>query len=92
MRACTVTLLILLPLSFLDTAHAQQPQRLSSPGATPAVWGVLELPRTPGAHPWVVILPGSFGWRPAYAQVARALADSGFTALALNYIDTLEIS
>jgi len=32
-----------------------------------------------------VLLPGSAGWRPIYATVARELADSGFVALALDY-------
>lgn len=86
MRTFTKILLLCLLTVCFDSARAQEPQLLSSPGATPAVWGVLEKPRAPGAHPGVVILPGSFGWRPAYAQVARALADSGFTALALEYM------
>jgi len=49
------------------------------------VWGVLEIPRLPGTHPGVVVLHGASGWRPSYALYARALADSGFVALAINY-------
>jgi carboxymethylenebutenolidase len=52
---------------------------------SPAVWGVLELPRTPGPHSGVVLLPGSAGWRPDYAGIARTFADSGFVALAIDY-------
>jgi len=85
MRHPTLTLLILLLLPFPRTAKAQEPQRLSGPDISPAVWGVLELPHAPGPHAGVIILHGSFGWRPAYAQFARALADSGFVALAINY-------
>jgi len=66
-------------------AQAQEPKLLSGPGVSPGVWGVLETPRLPGPHPGVVILHGSSGWRPAYAQYARALADSGYVALAINY-------
>ena len=77
--------LVFLLLAFLRTANAQEPRRLSGPDISPAVWGVLELPDAPGPHAGVIILHGSFGWRPAYAQFARALADSGFVALAIDY-------
>jgi dienelactone hydrolase len=33
----------------------------------------------------VVLLPGSYGWRPDYARFARTFADSGFVALAIDY-------
>lgn len=82
MRLPTLTFLV---LAFLHTANGQEPQRLSGPDISPAVWGVLELPHAPGPHAGVIILHGSFGWRPTYAQFARALADSGFVALAINY-------
>jgi dienelactone hydrolase len=65
--------------------NAQQPKRLSGSEGSPAVHGVLELPRTLGPHPAVVLLHGSLGWSPAYAHLARALADSGFVALAVDY-------
>jgi dienelactone hydrolase len=74
-----------LQLVFMPTAQAQEPKLLSGPGISPSVWGVLELPSTPGPHPGVVILHGSAGWRPAYAEYAKGLADSGFVALAINY-------
>lgn len=76
-----ICLLVLRP----HAGAAQEPQRLTRPDITPAVWGVLETPHTVGPHPAVIILPGSAGWRPAYAQLARAFADSGFAALALDY-------
>jgi carboxymethylenebutenolidase len=38
-----------------------------------------------GPHPGVVLLLGSTGWRPSYAELDRSLADSGFVALALAY-------
>ena len=66
-------------------ADAQEPRKLSRPGISPGVWGVLELPHTPGPYPGIVILHGSRGWRTEYAQYARALADSGFVALAINH-------
>lgn len=59
--------------------------RLTGPEVTPAVFGILEVPATPGPHPAVVILPGSAGWRPEYGRIARAFADSGLVALALDY-------
>ena len=86
MRISAEILLIVFLAALVNSAHAQEPQLLSSPGVSPAVWGVLEKPAAPGAHPGVVILPGSYGWRPAYALIARALADSGFTVLALDYM------
>jgi len=85
MRLPTLTLLTSVLLAFFRSANAQEPQRLSGPDVSPAVWGVLELPRAPGPHPAVVVLHGSFGWRPVYAEIARVLADSGFVALAINY-------
>jgi dienelactone hydrolase len=63
----------------------QEPERLSGPDVSPAVWGILKTPRTPGPHAGVILLPGAAGWRPAYADLAGVLADSGFVTLALNY-------
>ena len=74
-----------MPLVCGSIGMAQEPKLLSGPGISPSVWGVLEVPSTPGPHPGVVILHGSAGWRPAYAEYARGLADSGFVALAINY-------
>lgn len=64
---------------------APTPQRLTGTGIAPAVWGVLEIPATPGPHAAVVLVPGSHGWRSDYARFARSFADSGFVALALDY-------
>jgi len=61
------------------------PHRLTGSGVSPAVWGIVELPQTPGPHPAVLLLPGSYGWRPDYARFARSFADSGFVALAIDY-------
>ncbi|MES2306564.1 MAG: dienelactone hydrolase family protein [Gemmatimonadota bacterium] len=61
------------------------PRRLTGPGVSPAVWGILEVPAAPGPHPAVLLLPGSYGWRPDYARFARSFADSGFVALAIDY-------
>ena len=33
----------------------------------------------------MILLPGSAGWRPDYARFAKAFADSGFVALAIDY-------
>jgi carboxymethylenebutenolidase len=61
------------------------PKQLSDPDVSPAVWGVLKTPRMPGLHPGLIFLPGSAGWRPEYAQVAKSSADFGFVALAVDY-------
>lgn len=61
------------------------PSRLTGTGVTPAVWGVLRVPTSPGTHPGVILLPGSSGWHADYATFAKALADSGFVALAIDY-------
>ena len=63
----------------------QTPERLTGNEGAPGVWGVLEVPQAPGPHAGVVVLHGSAGWRPLYAEVARSFADSGFVALALDY-------
>lgn len=65
------------------TAAAQQPYRLTD--VAPAVWGVLVTPRALGTHPGVILLPGSSGWKPTYADLARRLSESGFVVLALDY-------
>ncbi len=78
----TISLVVLF---FPAVAAAQQPQRLSGPNVSPAVWGVVATPQAPGAHPAVILLPGSSGWRVPYADIAGQLAQSGFVALALDY-------
>ena len=67
------------------TSGVPRPHRLTGPGVSPPVWGVLEVPQTPGPHEAVILLPGSYGWRPDYARFARAFADSGFVTLAIDY-------
>ena len=67
------------------TSGAARPHRLTGTGVSPAVWGVLEVPQTPGPHEAVILLPGSYGWRPDYARFARTFADSGFVTLAIDY-------
>ncbi|MEO5799244.1 MAG: dienelactone hydrolase family protein [Gemmatimonadales bacterium] len=67
------------------TSVAPRTQRLTGPGVSPGVWGVLELPHTPGPHAAVILLPGSYGWRGDYAGFAKTFADSGFVALAIDY-------
>jgi len=69
----------------LSCGAANEPRRLSAPEVAPGVWGVLAEPRGAGPHPGVVLLHGSAGWRPSYADLARALADEGFVALAVDY-------
>jgi len=83
----TILQIFMTCLFFICTSitPAQTPQRVSGLGVSPAVWGVLEVPQTPGPHPGVVILGGSAGWRPAYADIAKAFADTGFAALAVDY-------
>lgn len=78
--------LLALPLLFAGcTSGGPRPHQLTGAGVSPAVWGVLELPQTPGPHEAVILLPGSYGWRPDYARFARTFADSGFVALAIDY-------
>ncbi len=68
-------------------AAPAQPRPVTGEGVVPAVWGVLEVPATPGPHPGVILLPGAGGWGSGqrYSQLARLLADSGFAALAIDY-------
>ena len=85
-----VRVLAFLICSFLMQADAraavaQDPVRLSVSDVAPAVWGVVETPLEAGSHPGVILLHGSAGWQPMYAAIARALADSGFVTLALDY-------
>jgi carboxymethylenebutenolidase len=85
MRILSLLFGILIFAFAVADAATYEPRRISKDEMTPAVWGVIELPRTPGPHPAVIILPGSSGWRPDYAKVAEEFADSGFVALALDY-------
>jgi carboxymethylenebutenolidase len=85
MRFISKSFLTFLFVVFHHTANAQEPRQLTDTAVSPAVWGVLEIPVTPGPHPAVVILHGGFGWRPIYPQYAKSLADSGFVALAIDY-------
>jgi carboxymethylenebutenolidase len=79
------TLLLMFSLGLILKINAQEPVKISDSDLFPAVWGVLETPDLPGPHAGVILLTGSAGWRPIYAQIARAFADSGFVALALDY-------
>ncbi len=85
MRFMPPRLLALLLILCPRISLAQQPQRLTGPEVSPAVWGVIETPGTPGPHAGVILLPGSGGWQPTYAELAKAFADSGFVALAVDY-------
>ena len=85
MRVMRPRLMALPLLLAACTGSAPRPHRLTGPGVSPAVWGVLEAPTTPGPHEAVILLPGSYGWRPDYARFARTFADSGFVALAIDY-------
>jgi carboxymethylenebutenolidase len=51
----------------------------------PGVLGRIEVPDSPGPHPGVVLLHGAVGWRPELVQLASVLADSGLTALVIDY-------
>lgn len=59
--------------------------RLPGADGSPAIYGTLTLPTTPGPHPAVILLPGSAGWRPEYERLAKPFADSGVVALTLDY-------
>lgn len=80
-------LVFLIFFAVLNThfSMGQVPQKLSKPDIIPAVYGVLEIPQTPGPHPAVVILHGSNGWFPVYDSLAKVFADSGFVALTIDY-------
>jgi carboxymethylenebutenolidase len=80
-----VVRLLALPLILAACTNGASPRLLTGAGVAPAVWGVLEVPASPGPHPGVILLPGSSGWRPDYARFAKAFADSGFVALAIDY-------
>jgi len=72
-------------LATVACSRVPAPRRLTAAGVVPAVWGVLEVPASPGPHPGVILLAGSAGWRPDYARFAKTFADSGFVALAIDY-------
>jgi carboxymethylenebutenolidase len=84
MRLAALSFLVFLFLH-AGPGYCQDPERLSGPEISPAVWGVVEAPHTPGPHAGVILLPGAAGWRPVYAELARVFADSGFVTLALDY-------
>ena len=84
MRLAVLSFLVFL-FSRVVPGFCQEPERLSGPEVSPAVWGVLQTPRTPGTHAGVILLPGAAGWRPVYADLAGVFADSGFVTLALDY-------
>lgn len=85
MQATRVRLITLTLVFAACTDGVPTPHRLTASGVSPAVWGILEVPSSPGPHAAVVLLPGSYGWRPDYARFAKAFADSGFVALAIDY-------
>lgn len=85
MRVTRLGLLVLSLVGVSCTSGVPTPHRLTGPGVSPAVWGVVEIPASPGPHAAVVLVPGSYGWRPDYARFARSFADSGFVALAIDY-------
>lgn len=85
MLASRLRLLLLTLAGLACGGSVPSPHRLTDPGVSPAVWGVLEIPAAPGPHAAVLLVPGSHGWRPDYARFARSFADSGFVALAIDY-------
>ena len=78
-------LIICLSFFLSRNGNCQESQLLTKSGLVPELHGFLDKPDSPGTHPAVVILYGSAGWRPIYANIAKNLADSGFVALALDY-------
>lgn len=68
-----------------NAARAQKAALLTPDSVSPGIYGFLATPPKPGIYPGLIILHGSAGWRPAYAEYARMLADSGFAALAIDY-------
>ena len=66
-------------------AICQESILLSDPGREPEVHGQIIRPEGPGAHPAVIILYGSSGWRPEYVTIAGDLASEGFVSLVLDY-------
>lgn len=82
-----VPLLLVWSLLLTDSlaCAVQSPERLTGNDVVPGIWGVVEMPQAPGPHPAVILLHGSAGWHPWYAEVARSYADFGFVALALDY-------
>jgi carboxymethylenebutenolidase len=84
-RAISSAWSVPLLLVLAGCSGAARPRKVTGADVSPAVWGVLELPATAGPHEAVVLLPGSYGWRPDYVRFARTFADSGFVALAVDY-------
>jgi dienelactone hydrolase len=72
------------PLPYMNSLLGTK--QISGPKIVPAVWGVLEIPHTPGPHPGVILLTGSSGWKDAYPEIAKSLSASGFVALAIDYL------
>jgi len=71
----------------LSTSYSIKGQTLkiiTEPNVSPAVYGVLEIPASPGSHPSVIILHGGNGWNDGYGQFAKSIADSGYVALAID--------
>lgn len=66
--------------------YSIETKQITSPEINPAVWGILEIPDTPGPHPGVILLTGSSGWKTAYIEIAKSLSASGFVALAVDYL------
>lgn len=69
----------------IDPNFEKNPSQISGIDTIPAVFGLLEIPSTPGPHHAVIILYGIAGWRPSYALLAKAYSDSGFVSLVLDY-------
>lgn len=65
----------------------QNPIQISDNNFVPAVFGFLEIPKTPGPHPVVIILYGSAGWRSSYISLAKSYSDSGFVSLVPDYFE-----
>lgn len=80
-----VACLPFLSLALTACNPGPSPRLLTDAAVNPGVWGVIVVPAAPGPHPGVVLLPGSGGWRSDYTRFAKAFADSGFVALALDY-------
>ena len=85
MRLISVFLFAIVLLTDSLAATVQSSEHLTGKDVCPGVWGIVQMPQTPGPNPGVIILHGAAGRRPLYAEVARALADSGFVVLALDY-------
>lgn len=69
----------------IDHNTGQDSYQISDDKSLPAVFGYLEIPKSDGIHPAVIILYGAAGWRQDYISLAKTYSNAGFVSLVLDY-------